>query len=319
MIPFLDPCKGTEANSECTVIQGQMMIVAQESDGLQLMSASILDALQAAYDDRGLLVPNSATCNDDPICIFNKIEWLGATVDEAITWIEEKNKNNEPEPAEDRSVAGAVQQTQGDERKTKLVFIAAVPIAILAAFGLLLARSKRGREVKTAAQLEDIDQDHVIVGTGDPPRCFHDGLYHYTRSGARYLSTNCADCAETRRIGFFTDGDLPPIHESASGESYDSWEDNGENSYNNAKTSYDTSETGRASNRSMRRKQFLVPASPQDLGNKSSTVDVHHCTSATCPICSYRPQDVSFVSSPVGSPARETTSRSENLGDTCVV
>ena len=297
------------------------MIVAQESDGLQLMSASILDALEAAYDDRGLLVPNRATCKDDPICIFNKIEWLGATVDEAITWIEEKSsKNDEPQPNVDRgNIAAATQQTQGDERKTKLVYIAAAPIALLAVFGLLLARSKRIREVKTPGQLEDIDQDHVIVGTGDPPRAFHDGLYHYTRSGARYLSTNCPDCAETRRIGFFTDGDLPPIQENPSGESYDSWGDTPATSYNNAKASYDTSESGRASNRSMRRKQFLVPASSKDLGNKSSTVDVHQCTSATCRICSYRPQDVSFVSSPAGSPIRENNSQNQNLGETCVV
>jgi hypothetical protein len=40
------------------------------------------------------------------------------------------------------------------------------------------------------------------------------------------------------------------------------------------------------------------------LGVKHSSIDVHQCTSATCPICAYKPRDVSFV----GNIAQQTYS-----------
>ena len=52
-----------------------------------------------------------------------------------------------------------------------------------------------------------------IVGTGDPPGSFHEGLYHYMGDGTRYLSTNCHDCLETRRNSFYTDDNLGTIPE----------------------------------------------------------------------------------------------------------
>eukprot|EP00977_Amphora_coffeiformis_P029541 scaffold41402_cov298-Amphora_coffeaeformis.AAC.1 len=52
-----------------------------------------------------------------------------------------------------------------------------------------------------------------MVGTGDPPGSFHEGLYHYMGDGTRYLSTNCKDCLETRRNSFYTDDNLGTIPE----------------------------------------------------------------------------------------------------------
>ena len=61
----------------------------------------------------------------------------------------------------------------------------------------------------TAAALDT----RQMVGTGDPPGSFHEGLYHYMGDGTRYLSTNCAHCLETRRNSFYTDHNLGTIPE----------------------------------------------------------------------------------------------------------
>jgi hypothetical protein len=52
-----------------------------------------------------------------------------------------------------------------------------------------------------------------ITGTGDPPRSFHVGIYHYTRGGARYLSTNCIHCQETKQNGFLYVDGIDPQNE----------------------------------------------------------------------------------------------------------
>jgi hypothetical protein len=66
----------------------------------------------------------------------------------------------------------------------------------------------------TAAAFHDLNtSDFVVVGTGDAPSSFHEGLYHYMRDGTRYLSTRCETCLETRMNGFYTDNDLGTIME----------------------------------------------------------------------------------------------------------
>jgi hypothetical protein len=148
------------------------------------------------------------------------------------------------------------------------------------------------------------------VGTGDPPRSFHEGMYHYTRHGARYLSTNCIDCAETRRSGFYTSANLETINEEGHYEqsfedlslAYTSTSDNSASSHHKfvgaGQKLYgvgNNNDNGEEENPSDHRKRNWVQPSPIALGRKHSSIDVHNCSSATCNICQYRPQNVAFV------------------------
>ena len=115
--------------------------------------------------------------------------------------------------------------------------------------------------------------DFVIVGTGDPPNSFHEGLYHYTQDGLRYLSTSCEACLETRRNTFYTDRGLPTIMEDRVYDN-DNEDDNSE---------------------------FIGVISPdsKDLGTRHLGIDVHKCTSAMCTRCNPKSDEhtVSFIPS----------------------
>jgi hypothetical protein len=273
-----------------------MSLVADDSDNLIIAIASILDATEKAMDDDSLV----AAIDGD----INKVIWLGETLDEVkngagigvVVVVVDVPDN--PDQI-DKGVDQAVMDTDGNS--VTPVLYAAIPLAFLLAFALLLAKNRKKRDVRVPADLLSLDQDHVIVGTGDPPRCFHEGMYHYTRSGARYLSTNCAGCIETRRIGFFTDADLPTIKE---GRLYDPASPS-DQSFSIEDVSVDGSElnTKDSKDSSHRRRKTLVKPSSNNLGTKHSAIDVHQCTSATCRICAYQAGDVAFVSSPVASPA----------------
>jgi hypothetical protein len=183
-------------------------------------------------------------------------------------------------------------EEEDDDDDSQIFLFAAVPLALLAAFMFLLARNRQKRQVMTPAELADLE-DYILTGTGDPPRSFHEGMYHYTRAGARYLSTNCRDCHETRKMGMMHSfSDLHPINEN---HMYDEAGRSISCSYDSA--SVDTAEVEASEHDpSAHRKLFLVQPSDANLGQKASTVDVHQCSSATCRICSYKPKDVAFIS-----------------------
>jgi hypothetical protein len=146
-----------------------------------------------------------------------------------------------------------------------------MPLTAALLIGFLLY--KKQRRTMTASEFNEMmASDYVIVGTGDPPGSFHEGLYHYTKDGRRYLSTRCENCLETRRNTFYTDQTLPTILEN--------------------ETFYDD---GGKSN-----SEFIGVISPdsKDLGNRHLGIDVHRCTSALCPRCnSGETQSVSFIQS----------------------
>ena len=179
-----------------------------------------------------------------------------------------------------------------------------MPLAILAALMLLVARN-RDRNVMTAAQFEELD-DYILPGTGDPPRSFHEGMYHYTRSGARYLSTNCKDCHDTRKMAMsHSFADLPPISENRLHDGTLSY------SYDDMSSVDSEAVEVSAHDPSGHRKFFLVQPMENKLAQKASTVDVHQCSSATCRICAYQPKDVCFIPSPA-SPQGGTGERRED-------
>jgi hypothetical protein len=203
---------------------------------------------------------------------ITNIVWLGETEDDAIN-------------------GGVVPRGGGARRSTgPIAYAVSVPLLILMALALFVARNKTRREAMTSRQLLALEtaKHDVLVGTGDPPRSFHEGMYHYTRHGARYLSTNCPDCIETKRNGFFTDADLETIQEG----NFESFE---EISLVATSASAAHGKEDSEHDPSGHRKRNLVQASDTALGVKHSSIDVHQCTSSTCPICTYRPADVSFV------------------------
>jgi len=77
------------------------------------------------------------------------------------------------------------------------------------------------------------------------------------------------DCIETKKMGFYPAGNLDTITEHSKEEDCD---------------------------QSAYRKKSLVSPSTNALGVKHSSIDVHNCRSARCPICAYNPRDVEFIS-----------------------
>ena len=147
--------------------------------------------------------------------------------------------------------------------------------AAIAALLIGLLLYKKQRRTMTASEYNNMmASDYVLVGTGDHPDSFHEGLYHYTPKAVRYLSTRCEHCLETRRNSLYmdlSDRSLPTIHEEEAmyGQSLDS----------------DNSLVG-----------FTSPDS-KDLGGRHLGIDVHDCTSATCPRCNAGNSSVQFVNS----------------------
>lgn len=262
-----ETCAHKTESDDCVIVEGKMALMAHQTDSLQIIEASILDAIQNAMDDN-VLIPEQPC--DAQICSVEKVKWLGTTIAEA--------RAGGPPTDDDDALLAIGLGEDGDEDgddTSPVVAYAAIPLAFLMAMAYMLAKKKR--RILTAAQL-GLDQDYVRVGTGDPPRHFHEGMYHYTRAGASYLSTNCPTCEETRRLGFCTDADLPTF---AEGRLYGS---------------KDESEV--SDDPSTHRKLNLINPNEHNLAGKHSSIDVHQCTSATCRICNYQPKDVAFVVSP---------------------
>ncbi|CAB9512831.1 expressed unknown protein [Seminavis robusta] len=152
---------------------------------------------------------------------------------------------------------------------TRTALAVSMPLIAALLIGLLLYKKQR-RTLTASEYNEMMASDFVMVGTGDPPGSFHEGLYHYTKDGRRYLSTRCENCLETRRNTFYTDRrGLPTIMEHEV--------------YNNE------------SNNS-----FVGVISPdsKDLGQRHLGIDVHRCTSSTCTRCNNGDhQTVNFIPS----------------------
>eukprot|EP00980_Cylindrotheca_fusiformis_P013780 scaffold3556_cov190-Cylindrotheca_fusiformis.AAC.15 len=284
-----ESCAHSAKSEECIIVKGRMAIMAHQTDTLDIIIASVFDAIQNAMDYDVLISDDS--CTGDEMCSVEKVRWLGTTLDEALSGVIGTGGNNGNGTDDDTdgdtgdgddSTNGLNEEDDNDDGIPGIAF-AVIPLAFLAALAYTLA--KRKRRILTAEQLEP-DLDYVRVGTGDPPRHFHEGMYHYTRSGATYLSTNCPTCEETRRIGFCFDADQPTI---AEGRLYD----------RRFNASEDKSEV--SNDLSTLRKLNLIHPDENNLANKHSSIDVHQCKSSTCRICNYKPNDVAFVSSPRAS------------------
>lgn len=247
-------------------------VIHHATSDVSLAKASIYDACQVAMDnsDTVLIEGNKAFAN------ITNIKWLGETEDDAI--------NGGP-------LAPGGGGSNNRNTFPVIAYAVSVPLLILMALALFVARNKTRREAVITRQLlaRDNDDEGALVGTGDPPRSFHEGMYHYTRHGARYLSTNCPGCLETKRNGFFTRSDLETIHEG----NFESFEEI--SLMTSSLSGAGLGPNGSENNLSGHRMRNLVKPTDTALGVKHSSIDVHQCTSSTCPICNYRPANVAFV------------------------
>jgi len=134
---------------------------------------------------------------------------------------------------------------------------------VIVALVLLLVRRRRRmmtqRQLDIGAAVAAASSEEASSGA-DPKGSFHQGYYHYTKDGVRYLSQFCATCRETERQLALGHG-LETISEDE--------------------------EFFEGRNR-------LVVADSTDLGGKSSTMDVHTCMSAMC-TCRDQEHDVTFI------------------------
>lgn len=145
-------------------------------------------------------------------------------------------------------IAGLNRDQAEDDDSVGLIAGVTIPLLVGLIAAALFMQKKRGTMTEVGYR-DMMTSEFVLVGTGDHPSSFHEGLYHYMRDGTRYLSTRCEGCLETRKNSFYTDDNLGTIMEDEEFEDV----------------------TG--------------------LGAKSSTMNVHKCTSAVCNRCSPAPEN----------------------------
>jgi hypothetical protein len=205
--------------------------------------AAIRAGIKHAMDDDSLLDPTV-------LPTVRKIVYLGDNETQVLAWGDgggggANNGRGENFVEED------------DDKNLARILVASIFGAALVALLLLLVRKKRTMMTQTRArQLEAIAFGAVSSEESshgaDPPGSFHQGYYHYTKDGVRYLSPYCQTCLETERQLALGHG----LETIAEDEEF------------------------------MEGRNFrLVGANSKDLGGKHSTMNVHSCTSATCLQC----------------------------------
>lgn len=243
----------------CVVMHGMVTIMHHITSDVRLAAASIHDSTQKAMDYSNVFFQFD---DGENVQNITNIEWLGETQQEAI----DGGPNGYGVVVvggETNEIIAATKTTQEEDDKSLLAYALSIPLIILMLLMLLITRNKAKRKVKTKEQILALQSfDNVVIGTGDPPGSYHKGMYHFTSDGARYLSTVCSQCIETKQNGFFTAG----------------------------------GDDGVCSVVSDHRNRFLVNPSEFSLGVKHSSIDVHNCSSARCPICTYKGPKVEFIS-----------------------
>ena len=164
-------------------------------------------------------------------------------------------------PTSEGGFTAIVGRNIADDDNDNTIIVIAASVAGIALLIALFFVKKKSRRVVSEAELEgSLDEKHKVfltnfVGTGDDPKSFHEGSYHYTPKGARYLSTRCEPCLETRR------GANQAYRKSLVVESQ------------SMKTDDSNSLLG------------VISPDSKDIARRPLSQDVHHCTSATCERC----------------------------------
>jgi hypothetical protein len=206
----------------CQINEGSLRVLAHNVDDLKYMSAVFLDSMEAAM-------------NVEMVWDYWKLDLADLSF---LSYVGDSMEEVYP-PAGD-----------ADNSYMALILGLGIP-AVLALLLFGFVRGRDNRDQMTSRAFHNMMySEYVLVGTGDPPASFHEGLYHYMRNGTRYLSTNCEGCLETRRNMFFTDDNLGTIMEDTEFE-----------------------------------ENVLITACDRTLGKRAKTMNVHKCKSATCNKC----------------------------------
>jgi hypothetical protein len=201
-----------------------MRILAHKVDNVDYLIASLRDYIEESMAD-----PAAYVGPETPNLVF--LSYLGDSSDEALNdggdgdiavWeldfsdvdTNANNTNSSTDYVDGGYILAGVIRGE-DDNDGSVVLIIGVTIPLL--FGLMAAaifmQKKRGTMTEVGYKDNMMTSDFVLIGTGDHPSSFHEGLYHYMRDGTRYLSTRCEGCLETRKNSFYTDNNLGTIME----------------------------------------------------------------------------------------------------------
>jgi hypothetical protein len=187
----------------CTVVKGMMRILAHEVDNVDYLIASLRDHIEASMFD-------TAAFNgpETPNVVF--MTYLGDNSDEALY---EASAAPSSSPSSSSSpTAAPTPEVVPTDNSVALIIGMTIPLVVGLIVAALFIQKKRGTMTEVGYR-DMMNSDFVLVGTGDHPTSFHEGLYHYMRDGTRYLSTRCEGCLETRKNSFYTDNNLGTIME----------------------------------------------------------------------------------------------------------
>lgn len=224
--------------------------MAHTSDDLSMSIEAIRAGIKDAMDNDSLLDPNNPK-----LAAITRVVYLGNSEENVLAYGVASGGNF-------KGVQGS--NPEGDERNEIFVPVLATALVGTGIIALVLFMMRRRRKLMTQRQL-DVGAAVAAASSdasteSDPVGSFHQGYYHYTKDGVRYLSQFCATCRETERQLAMGHG-LETISED---EQF------------------------------FEGRSRLIAANSKDLGGYHSTMDVHNCTSATCNQCALR-GDVSFI------------------------
>jgi len=249
-------CPQEKLNNDdfCYVMKGQMSLMSHASDNLSEAMNDIRAGIKEAMDNDALLDPS-----DPALSAITRVVYLGESENDIVAF---------------GIPNGAKGIDSGDDSSGIFVPILAAALVGTALIALLLLLLRRRRRLVTQRQLDTgaavlAASSDASSSIGDPTGTFHQGYYHYTKDGVRYLSQYCATCRETERQLAMGHG-LETISEDA---------------------------------QFFEGRNRLIAANSKDLGGIHSTIDVHNCTSATCH-CREREGDVTFAAVPMKRAAR---------------
>lgn len=277
---------------DCVVVRGEMRILAHPVDGINAAVSGLRVGLQAAMS-----VGNFGQNGEIAGVAF--LSYLGNSEEEAL------NAHAVGAHIGDLSNAGdsgsgnfnPLERGNSDDDEDKpLWLILVLGISAFTALFALAAFLVKKRRAEASKQVDKKVQDPlscVVVGTGDPPDSFHDGLYHYMRNGRRYLSTQCEQCLQTKRSCIYALDDSTTFLTEKMGTIPE---------YETYALSHD---------------DMLIPRADSSLGlsQQHMGINVHKCNSATCKRCAPdSPQPIFLPTGVVGREEIRSGSNSTSSG-----
>jgi hypothetical protein len=295
-------------STSCKVVAGSMRIIAHANDDLHYAIASLQDGLEAAMN-----VAHVGRADEIPGVKF--LSYLGDTEDEVLALITagklgdvvgdessqfigdntlgSTSSGKGDSVQSDESGGGGVvvpgnlvsdpknDNVDEDESNSKIL-IAAVGIPLLCLLIILAFIQKNKRTLVSASDYyASAVLDHVLIGTGDPPGHYHEGLYHFLPNGQEYLSTNCEFCHRTREDSYYVDEISLSLNTNTSNDS-----------------DLGTILEDEPYMKSISYENVLCRANSKfGLGQHHLGIDVHNCSSLTCKTCnSTRDKNLVFLS-----------------------